>query len=197
MGTSTLATNPFNLVKLGSTWSIVLGVLFVAFGVFAIAEPFVAAIALNTLIAWLLILVGIVHLMAAFQGHTGTSIAWKVLIGVAYIVFGGYLLLHPVIGVTSLTLLLAVLFLVEGVFSIILWWQNRSARGASWILLDAVVTLLLGGLIYAHWPSSSVWAIGTLVGVSMIMSGMSRIMMSLAARKVAGAVLDSGWKKAA
>jgi uncharacterized membrane protein HdeD (DUF308 family) len=197
MGTSTLAMNPFNVVKLGSTWSIVLGVLFVGFGVFAIAEPFVAAIALNTLIAWLLIFVGIVHLMAAFQGHTGTSIAWKVLIGAAYIVFGGYLLLHPVIGVTSLTLLLAVLFLVEGVLSIMLWWKTRAAGGASWILLDALVTLLLGGLIYAHWPSSSVWAIGTLVGVSMIMSGMSRIMLSLAARKVAGAVLDSGWKKAA
>jgi uncharacterized membrane protein HdeD (DUF308 family) len=171
---------------LGSTWSIVLGVLFVALGVFAIAEPFLAAVVLSTFIGWMLIFFGIVHVMAAFQGHTGTSIAWKVLIGAAYIFFGGYLLFHPVIGVTSLTLLLAILFLVEGVFSIILWWKTRSAQGASWILLDAIVTLLLGGMIYYHWPSSSVWAIGTLLGVSMIMSGMSRIMLSLAARKVAG-----------
>lgn len=190
MGTAALARNPFSLVKLGSTWSIVLGVLFVVFGVFAIIEPFLAAVALNTLIAWLLIFVGIVHIMAAFQGHTGTSIAWKVLIGAAYIFFGGYLLLHPVIGVTSLTLLLAILFLVEGVFSLILWWKTRAAQGASWILLDALVTLALGGMIYYHWPSSSVWAIGTLVGVSMIMSGMSRIMMSLAARRIAGTVTE-------
>lgn len=184
MGTA--ATNPFSLIKLGSTWSIVLGVLFVAFGVFAIAEPFLAAVVLNTFIGWLLIFVGVVHIMAAFQGHLGWGLLWKLLIGAAYIFFGGYLLFHPIIGVQSLTLLLAVLFLVEGVFSILLWWKTREARGAGWILVDAIVTLLLGGLIYAHWPSSSVWAIGTLVGVSMIMSGVSRIMMSLAARKVAG-----------
>jgi uncharacterized membrane protein HdeD (DUF308 family) len=190
MGTASLARSPLSLVKLGSTWSIVLGVLFVGFGIFAIAEPFLAAIALNTVIAWLLIFVGAVHIMAAFQGHTGTSIAWKVLIGAAYIFFGGYLLLHPLIGVTSLTLLLAILFLVEGVASTILWWKTRAMDGATWILLDAVVTLLLGGMIYYHWPSSSVWAIGTLVGVSMIMSGMSRIMLSLAARKIAGTVSE-------
>ena len=104
-----------------------------------------------------------------------TQIKFQVLIGAAYIFFGGYLLFHPVIGVTSLTLLLAILFLVEGVFSIILWWKMRSAQGATWVLIDALVTLALGAMIYYHWPSSSVWAIGTLLGVSMIMSGMSRI----------------------
>ncbi len=190
MGTASLVRSPLSLVKLGSTWSIVLGLLFVVAGVFAIAEPFLAAVVLNTFIGWLLIFVGVVHIMAAFQGHTGTSIAWKVLIGAAYVFFGGYLLFHPVIGVTSLTLLLGILFLVEGVFSLILWWKTRSAQGATWILLDALVTLALGGMIYYHWPSSSVWAIGTLVGVSMIMSGTSRIMLSLAARRVAGTVTE-------
>lgn len=183
---ATAATNPFSLIKLGSTWSIVLGVLFVAFGVFAIAEPFLAAIALNTLIAWLLIFVGVIHVMAAFHGHLGWGLVWKLLIGAAYIFLGGYLLVRPVQGVISLTLLLAILFLVEGVFDILLWWKTRSAQGASWILVDAIVTLLLGGLIYRHWPNSSAWAIGTLVGVSMIMSGVTRIMMSFAARRVAG-----------
>jgi uncharacterized membrane protein HdeD (DUF308 family) len=191
MGTASLAgRDPFSLIKLGSTWSIVLGVLFVVLGVFAIAEPFLAAVVLNTFIGWMLIFFGIIHVMAAFQGHTGTSIAWKVLIGAAYIFFGGYLLFHPVIGVTSLTLLLAILFLVEGVFSIILWWKMRSAQGATWVLIDALVTLALGAMIYYHWPSSSVWAIGTLLGVSMIMSGMSRIMLSMAARKVAGTITE-------
>ena len=191
MGTAALAgRSPLSLVKLGSTWSIVLGVLFVVLGVFAIAEPFLAAVALNTFIGWMLIFFGIVHIMAAFQGHTGTSIAWKLLIGAAYVFFGGYLLLHPIIGVTSLTLLLAILFLVEGVFSLILWWKMRSAQGATWVLIDALVTLALGGMIYYHWPSSSIWAIGTLLGVSMIMSGTSRIMLSLAARRVAGTVTE-------
>jgi uncharacterized membrane protein HdeD (DUF308 family) len=74
---------------------------------------------------------------------------------------------------------------VEGVLDFMLWWKSRSARGAIWILLDSIVTLVLGGMIYVHWPSSSVWAIGTLVGISMIMSGITRLMLSLAVRKIA------------
>jgi uncharacterized membrane protein HdeD (DUF308 family) len=190
MGTASLATNPFSLVKLGSTWSIVLGVLFVVAGIFAIAEPFLAAVVFSAFLAWLLILVGVMHIVAAFQGHTGTSIAWKVLIGSAYVIFGIYGLMRPGIFAASLTLLLGILFLVEGVFSAILWWKTLSAQGATWILIDALVTLALGGMIYYHWPSSTVWAIGTLVGVGLIMSGTSRIMMSLAARRIAGTVTE-------
>ena len=108
MGTAA-ATNPFSLVKLGSTWSVVLGVLFVILGVLAIMEPFLAAVALNTFVAWMLIFVGIVHVAVAFQ-HSGTSLAWKLLVGAAYIFFGGYLLVHPVNGVAALTLLLAIGF---------------------------------------------------------------------------------------
>jgi uncharacterized membrane protein HdeD (DUF308 family) len=160
-------------------------VLFVLFGILAIAEPFMAAVALNTFVAWVLIFVGILHIVAGFQGHGGTNLAWKLLIGAAYIFFGGYLLLHPVIGVASLTLLLAILFLVEGVLDLILWWKMRSLQGSFWILLDGIVTLILGGMIYVHWPSSSVWALGTLLGVGFIMSGVTRIMMSMAVRKVA------------
>lgn len=185
MGT-VAAANPFSLVKLGSTWSVVLGVLFVILGVLAIAEPMLAAVALNTFIAWLLIFVGIVHAMVAFQGHSGASVLWKLLVAAAYIFVGGYLLFHPILGVATLTLLLAILFLVEGVLDLLLWWKMRSVQGGAWILVDGLVTLLLGGMIYRRWPSSSIWALGTLVGVGFIFSGVTRIMLSLAVRKVAG-----------
>ena len=176
--------SPLTMIKQGSKWSIVWGVLLVIFGMLAIGEPLVAAVAVNIFIAWLLILVGIVHIVLAFHAHRGTSIGWKLAVGVAYIFIGGYLLFHPLLGVASLTLLLAVLFLVEGVLDLILWWKMRSTGGSFWILVDALVTLLLGGLIYVHWPSSSIWAVGTLVGISMIISGVTRIMLSLAVRKL-------------
>ena len=175
--------SPLTMIKQGSNWSIVWGVLLVIFGMLAIGEPLVAAVALNIFIAWLLIFVGIVHVVLAFQAHRGTTIGWKLAVGVAYIFIGGYLLFHPLLGVASLTLLLAILFLVEGVLDLILWWKMRST-GGFWILVDGLVTLLLGGLIYVHWPSSSIWALGTLVGISMIISGVTRIMLSLAVRKL-------------
>ena len=92
--------------------------------------------------------------------------------------------MHPLLGVASLTLLLASLFLIEGVLDIVSYARLRPAKGAGWLLFDGLVTLLLSLLIWVHWPSSSAWAIGTLVGVSLIMSGVARVMMSVAARRL-------------
>jgi uncharacterized membrane protein HdeD (DUF308 family) len=151
----------------------------------AVGLPFLAAVAVNGLIAWLIIFSGVAHIILAFKTHGAGSIIWKLLVGVAYLIFGGYLLARPLIGVASLTLILASLFLIEGILNIIMFFKLRSMQGSSWLLLDGVITLLLGVMIYAQWPSSSLWAIGILVGVSLIMSGISRIMMSLAVRKIA------------
>ena len=171
------------MARHASGWSIVWGVLLIIFGGLAIASPMLAAFAVNVFLAWLIMLAGIVHLMAAFHTHRAGSLIWKLLVGVAYIAFGIYLILHPVLGVEALTLVLAVLFLVEGVLDIILFFKMRAMAGSAWVLFDGIVTILLGLLIYLGWPSSSAWAIGILVGVSMIISGVTRIMLSLAVRK--------------
>ena len=81
-------------------------------------------------------------------------------------------------------------FLVEGILDGILFFQMRPIRGSFWVLVDGIVTLLLGLMIYRRWPSSSAWAIGTLVGVSMIISGVTRVMLSLAVRKATGALAE-------
>lgn len=181
------AQSPARLLRQASGWSIAWGVLLVAFGVLAIGSPLVAAVAVNTLIAWLIIFAGSVHVVLAFYTHGAGSVIWRLLVGLAYIFAGGYLLMHPLLGVATLTLLLATLFLIEGVLDIVLYAKLRPARGSGWFLFDGLVTVLLAVLIWAHWPSSSAWAIGTLVGVSMIMSGVSRIMMSLAVRRLSPA----------
>ncbi|MGB6383701.1 MAG: DUF308 domain-containing protein [Terriglobales bacterium] len=174
------------IARHASTWSIVWGVLLIIFGMLAIASPFLAAVAVNGLIAWLIVFSGVVHIVLAFHSHGAGSMIWKLLVGLAYVCFGAYLIMHPLIGVVTLTLLLASLFLIEGILNIILFFKMRSLRGSSWMLVDGIITLLLGLMIYVQWPSSTAWAIGILVGVSMIMSGISRVMLTLAARKVIG-----------
>jgi uncharacterized membrane protein HdeD (DUF308 family) len=149
----------------------------------AIGSPFLAAVAVNVVVAWLIVMAGVVHVMIAFHSHGAGSVIWKLLVGLAYLFFGSYLIVHPVLGVASLTLVLACLFLVEGILDIVLFFRMRALRGSSWILLDGLITLLLGLLIYLQWPSSSLWAIGTLVGISMIISGISRVMLSFAVRQ--------------
>jgi uncharacterized membrane protein HdeD (DUF308 family) len=175
--------NAIDTVKQASTWSVVWGIALVIFGVLAVGSPFLAAVAVNAFIAWLIVLAGVVHLVLAFHVHGAGSLLWKLLVGIAYVCFGGYVIAHPVLGVASLTLILGSLFLVEGVLDIVLFFRMRALRGAGWVLIDGIVTLLLGLLIYMQWPSSSAWAIGTLVGISMIISGVSRVMLSMAVRK--------------
>ena len=177
--------DPAALVKQGSKWGIIWGVLLVILGMLAIAEPYLAAIALATFVAYMLVIVGILHVAVAFHAHSGKAFFWKLLVGICYLFIGGYLLFRPALTVASLTLVLAFLFLFEGVLDFMLWWKSRSSQGAFWILVDSIVTLILGGMIYVHWPSSSVWAIGTLVGISFIMSGVARIMLSMAVRSIA------------
>jgi uncharacterized membrane protein HdeD (DUF308 family) len=177
-----------DVVRQASTASILLGVLLIVFGMVAIGSPFLAAVAVNALIGWLIILAGVVHLVVGFRAHGAGSVIWKVLVGVAYLCFGGYVIAHPVLGVASLTLLLASLFVIEGVLNIVLFVKMRPSHGSSWLLVDGIITLLLGLLIYMQWPSSSAWAIGTLVGISMIFSGVARVMMSMAVRKATSVI---------
>src|SRR5579863_9203566 len=178
-----MAQNSSDLVRRASTRSILWGASLICLGMLSLAMPLVAAVAINVLIAWLIVLAGVVHLVVAFHSREAGSVIWRLLVGLAYICFGGYLIARPALGVVSLTLLLASLFLVEGIFNIVLFFRAPSALRSSWFLFDGIVTLLLSLMIYMQWPSSSAWAIGTLVGVSLIFSGVTRIMVSLAVRK--------------
>jgi len=182
---------PVDIVRQASKASMVWGILLVVFGMVAIGSPFLAAVAVNVAVAWLIVLAGVVHIMLGVRAHGAGSMIWKLLVGLAYLAFGVYLITHPVLAVASLTLVLASLFLIEGVLDIVLFFSMRPLGGSSWVLVDGIITLLLGLMIYRQWPSSAAWAIGTLVGVSMIVSGVTRVMLSLAVRQAAGSVSSS------
>jgi uncharacterized membrane protein HdeD (DUF308 family) len=172
------------IIKKASGWFIGMAVVFILLGMMAIIEPGVAGLAVTILVGWLLVFGGAAHLIAAFSGGGAGRVLWQVLIGIVYIVGGVYFLMHPLMGLGTLTLFLALIILAEAVFEIIAYFRMRGHGGSSWLLVNALITLLLGGLIWLHWPSSSVWAIGTLVGVNLLITGFSRLMFGLAARKL-------------
>ncbi len=173
---------PGTIIKKAGGWFIAIGVLFIILGILAIAEPLVAGLAIAFLVGWLLIVGGVVHFVAAFGGGGAWRVAVQVLIGIVYVVGGVYFLTNTLLGLGTLTLLLAGIILVEAVFEIVAYFRTRENGGSSWLLFNAIITLLVGGLIWFHWPSSSVWAIGTLVGVNLLMTGISRVMFGVAAR---------------
>ena len=83
--------------------------------------------------------------------------------------------------------MLAIFFVLEGITDLLAYFQNRSQAGSEWILFDGIVTLILGLIVWRQWPSSSLWVMGTLVGISMIFTGTTRWMLALAVRKAPGA----------
>jgi len=169
-------------VKKSVGWSIVLSVLMILAGVLAIASPLAAGLAVNVIVTWLLLFSGCVHLIFAWYRPSSGGFLWELLLGVLYIVIGGYLMLHPVAGLESLTLALAVYLLMEAALELVLGFSLRPLPGSSWLLLDGIITLILAVMIWRTWPSSAGWVLGTLVGISMLFSGTSRLMLSLVAR---------------
>jgi len=179
------ATSAGTIVKKSLGWSIGLSVLLIVAGLLAIAVPQAAGIAVNLLVGWLLVFSGAVHLVFAWHTRTTGGILWELLLGIIYIFIGGYLLVHPVAGLATLTLALAIYLFAEGILELILGFRIRPMPGSGWLLFDGVITLILAVMIWKTWPSSTEWVIGTLVGISMLFSGISRLMLSMAARQVA------------
>src|SRR6266404_1761511 len=178
------ATSLGTIVKKSVGWSIGLSVLMILAGFLAIAVPQAAGIAVNLLVAWLVVFSGAAHLVFAWHTRTTGGILWELLLGILYICVGAYLLLRPVAGLASLTLALAIYLFAEGVLELILSFRLRPMPGSRWLLFDGIITLILAVMIWRTWPSSTEWVIGTLVGISMLFSGISRLMLSLAARSL-------------
>ena len=165
-------------------WAIVMVVL----GFLAILMPFTTGIAVSIFVGWIMVFSGFAYLAYAFGAQGAGSFFWRLLVGIAYIVGGGYLAFHPGIALESLTLLVAAIFFVEGVTEIVVFFQFRSVPGAGWALFDGIVTLILAYMIWRPFPSSASWAIGTLLGANLIVSGFTRLMYSVEARKTLKAI---------
>ena len=182
------AASPVGLVKQATGWSIAISVLMIIAGVLAIALPFAAGIAANLLIGWLLIFGGVAHLVFGWHTRGRGGIVWNILLGILYLWVGIYLLMNPARGLLTLTLALAIYLVVEGVMEAILYFHLRPLPGSGWFLFDAIVTFILGLLVWRTWPLSAEWAIGTLIGISILMTGITRLMISMAVRHVASKV---------
>jgi uncharacterized membrane protein HdeD (DUF308 family) len=170
--------------RTAATWSIALSVLMIAAGVLAIGLPVVASVAVTAMVGWLLVLSGLFHLVFAWRAGRPAAVLWQILIGVLYGAIGMYVLANPVAGLESLTIAVALYLSLEAVLEFVLWARLRDAPGGAWLLVDGIVTVVLAVMIGSTFPSSAAWVVGTLIGISMLFSGISRLMLSVAARRM-------------
>lgn len=177
-------SRPVRLIHQESVgWALAFSVLLILLGLAALALPLAAGIAVTALIAWLLLFGGVAHLVFAFHVRGAGAHLWEALVGVAYLVAGVFLFLHPLAGLVSLTLFLGAYLFVKGVLEVVTYIATRGLAGGIWLLLDGVISVLLALMIWAHLPYAATWAVGTLLGIAILFSGISRLALSLAARR--------------
>jgi uncharacterized membrane protein HdeD (DUF308 family) len=171
------------LLKKSLTWSIVLSVVMIVAGMLAIVVPPIAGIVVTVFVGWMLAFSAGAHFVFAWHARATRGAIWEVLVGILYLVVGGYMLINPILGMVSLAFALAIYFIVEAVLEFILSFRLRPMPGSGWLLFDGIVTAILAIIIWRTWPLSSAWVLGILAGISMLFSGVARLMLSLAARR--------------
>jgi uncharacterized membrane protein HdeD (DUF308 family) len=164
-------------------WFLALGIVLIVAGLVAIAFPLLSTIAAKIMLGWLFLIGGVMMVLHAFSTPAWQGFLCSLLIGILYVVAGGYLAFFPLTGLLTLAILLAMVFIAEGVFEIIMALRIRPHEGWGFLLLSGIAAVLVGVLIAMDLPGSAVWALGLLVGINLLFSGWSYIFLALAGRR--------------
>jgi uncharacterized membrane protein HdeD (DUF308 family) len=179
-----MATKLTEDIRESTTWSIALSALMMLTGVLAMFVPPVAGLTVTLMFGWLLIFNGVLHLGFAWRAPRFATAIAEIALAVLYAGIGVYMLARPVAGLASLTVALAVYLTVKGLLEGVLALKLRPLPGSGWLLFDGIVTIAIAAMIASAWPASAAWAVGVLVGVALFTSGLARLMLSIAVRRV-------------
>lgn len=171
-------------LKQGFGFTLVLGILTIVLGAIAIARPLFAGIATNAYLGWVFIFGGTTQLIYAVQTRSEGRFLWKLLIGILYLAAGAILLVYPLEGLVTLTLVVGVGILGSGLTQIISSFLVRPTEGWLWLLLRGSLATLVGIWVLVDWPANTPWLIGLLVGITLISDGLGIAILSAAARDV-------------
>lgn len=164
-------------------WSIVMGVLTAAIGVTMIVYPAATATLSTVFLGWCLVAAGVAQGIFALSSETPGNFFLKLLLGIVYVVAGLGLAVFPPLGVLTLTAVIGWMLVLEGVMETVLALALEAGKGRGWLLFSAITTLAVGVMILIRWPASSVWVIGTLLGVALLTNGIMRIAVSVTVRQ--------------
>jgi uncharacterized membrane protein HdeD (DUF308 family) len=160
-------------------WFIFLALLLVVAGVAAIAFPVLSTIAVELWTAIAFAIAGAAQTIHAFAARSWGGFFWGLLIGLLYLAAGVVLWLNPIAGVVTLTVFLAAVLVVDGVFRSILAFQVRPRSGWSWLLLGGIVSIVLGVMIWQQLPSSALVVLALLLGFNLVFSGFTFLMLAM------------------
>jgi len=163
-----------------------LGIVLIALGVVALVTPVVAGSALVIVIGFILLIAGAVPVVRGLKAAASTDRTMGLILGIVTALTGIAVIGHPLFGLAFLTLLLVGYFVVEGVSKIVVSFRYRPAAGWTWLLASGVLSLLFGLLIWSQWPVSGMWAVGVLVGLNLLGTGLALVTLASTLNKALG-----------
>lgn len=174
---------------LRANWGLFLfqGVVMIILGVLAIAEPYVATIAVDIYVGWLFLISGFVELIGLFSARDVPAFLWTLLTAALSMAVGILLIWKPTQGAVSLTMVLTAFFIAEGIFQIVASFTYRDVVPTSWgwMLASGIADLVLAAIIIFGWPVSTTWVLGLIVGINLLTSGIAIVVMALEGRSLA------------
>jgi uncharacterized membrane protein HdeD (DUF308 family) len=172
-------------IKANATGMTLLGIAMLILGALAVAAPLWTGVAVALLVGLLVLAAGIAQCAFSFQAGSFGQKLLGLLLGLLTAICGVVMVAHPVLHLSFLTLAIAAYFLVAGLFEAISALGVRPLRGWGWILVGGLLSVLLGGFIWAQWPLSGAWAIGVLVGIKVMFLGATMVTLGSASRALA------------
>ncbi|RZV08453.1 uncharacterized membrane protein HdeD (DUF308 family) [Natrinema hispanicum] len=153
-------------------------------GLLAIAAPVVTGLSVSIVLGALLVVGGVVHGVHAFTARGWRGSLWQVTLAIVSVLAGLAVLAAPVVALVTLTLVLVAYLFVDGIVELGMALWMGSAPGRLSIAVSGVISLVLAGLLWAGFPATAAWAIGLLVGVSLLVTGFSMVSVAIASRPV-------------
>lgn len=165
---------------------LVQGIVMMVLGAAAIIWPQISTLAVDLFVGWIFLFSGLAGLVTMLIASSMAAFLWSLLTAALSLFVGVLLLWHPVEGAVSLTLVLIAFFIVEGIFQIAAAIQHRTALPDAWgwLLMSGIADLVLAAMMIWAWPSSAAWALGLIVGLNLITSGLAIVMVATAGRSI-------------
>jgi uncharacterized membrane protein HdeD (DUF308 family) len=157
-----------------------IGLAMVVLGIVALVFPFISTMAVTLLVGWLLLIFGLITFINSFSIQGTGPFFGSLLLGLLSLAAGFYLVFHPVVGETALTLMVGIIFMFQGASEMVFAFEMRPLKGWVGMLLSGIASIVLSVLIMAGWPAISAVAVGILLGVDFISTGFGSIFVSQA-----------------
>jgi len=181
METNASAAQMLGSLRLKRGWLVALGIAQIVIGTIALGDTVAVTFISVILLGWLLLASAIVHAVHLVR-HQAGSLVWQIVTIILDIVTGVFLLSHPTVGAITLTLVLAAFLIATGAMRFI-GAINSNLPHKSWVILNSIISVLLGILLWVHWPWSGLWFIGFAVAIELILRGWAWVMLASLVKK--------------